>query len=111
MIRIDQIWLATEPMDMRAGPDTVLARVVTVFGEAKPHCAYLFTNKRGNRLKILIHDGIGIWLCARRLHQGRFRWLDTARGDRCELDPEQLNALVQGLPWQRMGPCGVIRRL
>ena len=31
MIRIDSIWLATEPMDMRAGTDTVLARVVAVF--------------------------------------------------------------------------------
>jgi hypothetical protein len=25
MIRVDKIWLATEPMDMRAGPDTELA--------------------------------------------------------------------------------------
>src|SRR5450830_1740141 len=32
MIRIDAIWLATEPMDMRAGTDTALARVVAVFG-------------------------------------------------------------------------------
>lgn len=31
MIRIDEIWLATEPLDMRAGPDTALARVVQVF--------------------------------------------------------------------------------
>ncbi|MBA2922846.1 transposase [Pseudomonas sp. P7] len=28
MIRIDSIWLATEPMDMRAGTETVLARVI-----------------------------------------------------------------------------------
>lgn len=111
MIRIDQIWLATEPMDMRAGPDTALARVVTVFGEAKPHTAYLFTNKRSNRLKILIHDGLGLWLCARRLHQGKFRWVDATRGDQLELNEEQLNALVQGLPWQRIGPTGIIRRL
>jgi hypothetical protein len=27
MIRIDSIWLATEPMDMRAGTETALARV------------------------------------------------------------------------------------
>ncbi|MBD8791017.1 hypothetical protein IFR09_11590 [Pseudomonas syringae] len=40
MIRIDSIWLATEPMDMRAGTETALARVVAVFGAAKPHCAY-----------------------------------------------------------------------
>lgn len=42
MIRIDAIWLATEPMDMRAGTETALARVITVFGAAKPHSAYLF---------------------------------------------------------------------
>ncbi|BFT63772.1 hypothetical protein PMm318_A45310 [Pseudomonas moorei] len=32
MIRIDAIWLATEPMDMRAGTETALARVIAVFG-------------------------------------------------------------------------------
>lgn len=41
MIRIDAIWLATESMDMRAGTETALVRVITVFqcSEAKPHCA------------------------------------------------------------------------
>lgn len=34
MIRIDAIWLATEPMDMRAGTETALARVIAVFGAA-----------------------------------------------------------------------------
>ena len=34
MIRIDQVWLAVEPIDMRAGMDTLLARVVQVFGSA-----------------------------------------------------------------------------
>ncbi len=55
MIRIDSIWLATQPMDMRAGTDTALARVVAVFGAAKPHCAYLFANRRANRIKVLVH--------------------------------------------------------
>ena len=45
-----------------------------VFGSARPHHAYLFANKRANRIKLLMHDGIGIWLAARRLHQGRFVW-------------------------------------
>ena len=39
MIRVDAIWLATEPMDMRAGNETALALVVAVFGAAKPQCA------------------------------------------------------------------------
>lgn len=33
---IDAIWLATETMDMRAGSETASARVITVFGAAKP---------------------------------------------------------------------------
>lgn len=74
VIHIDSVWLAISPMDMRAGTETALARVVAVFGAALPHTAYLFANKRGTRLKVLVHDGMGIWLAARRLHQGRFHW-------------------------------------
>jgi transposase len=54
MIRIDAAWLATAPLDMRAGTDTALARVVAVFGAAHPHTAFLFANKRANRIKISI---------------------------------------------------------
>jgi transposase len=57
---------------MRAGVDTALARVVSVFGEARAHHAYLFVNKRANRMKVLVHDGFGLWLCARRLYEGSF---------------------------------------
>ena len=71
-IRIDAAWLVTAPLDMRVGADTALARVVAVFGAAHPHHAYLFANKRVNRIKVLVHDSIGIWLAARRLHQGKF---------------------------------------
>lgn len=39
-----------------------------------PHHAYLFANQRANRIKILVHDGVGVWLAARRLHQGKFVW-------------------------------------
>ncbi|MFB4249787.1 IS66 family transposase zinc-finger binding domain-containing protein [Pseudomonas idahonensis] len=60
MIRIDTIWLAIEPMDMRAGTETALAGVIAVFGAARPHCAYLFANRRANRMKVLVHDGVGI---------------------------------------------------
>lgn len=40
MIHIDQIWLAVEPIDMRAGTETVLARVVQVFGAALRACRH-----------------------------------------------------------------------
>ncbi|MFT0138296.1 IS66 family insertion sequence element accessory protein TnpB [Alcanivoracaceae bacterium MT1] len=108
MIRIDAIWLATEPLDMGAGPDKALAQVVQVFGTARPHCAYLFANRRGNRMKVLTHDGFGIWLCARRLHRGKFHWGEAWCGDQLPLTEEQLTALVQGLPWQLLGDHAVI---
>nr|WP_314524022.1 hypothetical protein [uncultured Acinetobacter sp.] len=44
MIRIDEIWLSTQPLDMRAGMDTAMAQVLRAFGYIKPHCAYLFCN-------------------------------------------------------------------
>lgn len=85
----------------------MLTRVVNVFGAARPHHAYLFTNRRANRLKVLVHDGIGVWLAARRLNAGRFVWprdsLDTRSITRAQFD-----ALVLGLPWQRVGEAGVI---
>ena len=37
MIRIDAAWFAVEPLDMRAGVDTALARVVSVVGQARAH--------------------------------------------------------------------------
>ena len=107
MIRIDCAWLATAPLDMRAGTDTALARVVAVFGAAHPHHAYLFANQRANRIKVLVHDGIGIWLAARRLHQGKFVWPAPGSAN-LALEHAQLNALVLGLPWQRMGDAGII---
>ena len=111
VIRIDAVWLSTVPMDMRAGTDTALARVVGVFGAAHPHTAYLFANRRASRMKVLVHDGIGIWLAARRLHQGSFVWPQTGvpgGANRVNLSRAQLDALVLGLPWSRIGEGGII---
>ena len=110
MIRVDSVWLAVEPLDMRGGTESALARVVHVFGAAHPHHAYLFANRRANRMRVLVHDGIGIWLAARRLHQGKFVWPQDA-GATLALSRAQLDALVLGLPWQRIGEAGVIRVL
>lgn len=110
MIRVDAVWLAVQPLDMRAGTETALARVVDVFGAARPHHAYLFANRRANRLKVLVHDGIGVWLAARRLNQGRFTW-PADSGSSLVLTHAQFDALVLGLPWQRVGDSGIITLL
>ena len=59
-------------------------------------------------IPLLVHDGIGIWLAARRLHEGRFVWPGGGCGAPQSLTREQLDALVLGLPWQRFGEAGVI---
>ena len=107
MIRVQAVWLAIDPLDMRSGSEAALARVVHVFGSARPHHAYLFANRRANRMKVLVHDGIGVWLAARRLNQGKFVWPKDAAGT-LALTRAQLDALVLGLPWQRIGEAGVI---
>ncbi|WP_265103386.1 IS66 family insertion sequence element accessory protein TnpB [Acinetobacter baumannii] len=93
MIRIDEIWLSTQPMDMRAGMDTTMAQVVSLW--LHQTALYLFCNKRGHRMKVLVHDGLGIWLCARRLEQGKFHWAQVHQGETVALSPEQLQALIR----------------
>ncbi|WP_373716148.1 IS66 family insertion sequence element accessory protein TnpB [Roseateles sp.] len=91
------MWLAVQPLDMRLGTEAALARVVGIFGAAHPHHAYLFTNRRANRLKCLVHDGIGVW--------------PLEGASKQSLTRVQLDALVLGLPWQRLGDAGIIRTI
>ena len=58
-------------------------------------------------MKVLVHDGSGLWLAARRLNQGKFVWPKDSGGT-ISLTRAQLDALVLGLPWQRIGEAGVI---
>lgn len=115
MIRIDTLWLCTQPQDMRAGADRLLNIVVNTVGAAHAHHGYLFANLRATRIKLLVHDGFGVWCATRRLHAGRFVWLersprDAAAAATLQLTPQQFEALVVGLPWQRLGEFGVISR-
>ena len=117
MIRIDAVWLAVEPVDMRAGADRLLARVVQVFGAAQAHHGYLFANARSTRIKLLVHDGFGVWCAARRLNKGSFEWPGSATAGTTvgtaplTLTVDQFNALVLGLPWQRLEQLRCITRV
>ncbi len=108
MIRVDAWWLAVQRLDTRVGTEAALARVVYVFGQAHPHHAYLFANRRANRMKVLVHDGIGVWLVARRLKVGKLTWSNGAAST-LTLSGAQFDALVLGLPWQRVGEAGIVR--
>lgn len=113
MIRIDTLWVCTQPQDMRAGAERLLAAVVNTVGSAQAHHGYVFTNARATRLKLLVHDGFGVWCAARRLHRGSFAWLTQSEAGEAaalQLTVQQFEALVVGLPWQRLPELGVIRR-
>ena len=102
MMRIECIWLALGASDLRAGIDKLLAQVVHGFAlGAQAHHAYVFANRRADRLKVLVYDGAGMWLCTRRLQAGSFAWPREHAGS-IHLSREQFDWLVAGLPWQRL---------
>ncbi len=113
MIRIDAMWVAVEPVDMRVGADRLLARVVQVFGAAQAHHGYLFANARSTRIKLLVHDGFGVWCAARRLNEGGFEWPRGGGVDAAlvTLTKDQFDALALGLPWQRLEQMQRITRM
>lgn len=101
-LRAEAVWLATQAVDMRAGIDRLSLLVQEALG--KPPCdgtAYVFSNRRRTRLKLVCWDGNGVWLCLRRLHRGQFVW-PTADATSWQLTAEQWQWLVAGVDWQRL---------
>ncbi len=84
--------------------------MVSIFGDAWQHHAFLFANRRANQMKVLLHDGIGVWLAAQRLNAGRFVWPRDVSGT-WSLGRAQFDALELGQLWQRIGDAGVFALL
>jgi transposase len=102
MIRPEHVWLLVEAVDMRSGIDSLSQRIQNLLGQSPcGGSAYAFRNRRGTRLKLLIWDGTGVWLCHRRLHQGKFVW-PTAESTTVTLTARQWAWLVTGVEWQRL---------
>jgi len=59
---------------------------------------FLFSNAQRNRLKLLFWDGSGLWVCAKRLEKGRFRWPEVASQQvKVVLTQEELALLLGGI--------------
>jgi len=65
---------------------------------------FLFTNKTKTRLKALVWDGSGLWVCAKRLERGRFRWPEAEGARSVTMRAEELAMLVNGLDLKHTQP-------
>jgi transposase len=93
-----KIYIATEAIDMRKGFEGL-------YGLARDHLGqdplsghlFLFTNRTKTRLKALVWDGSGLWVCTKRLEKGCFRWPVPNGARSVTMRAEELAMLVNGL--------------
>lgn len=104
-----RVFIALEPVDMRAGFNTLHALVAHRLNEeVRDGALFAFTNKRRKRLKVLYWDGTGLWLLSKRLEQGTFFWpraADAAQS-KLELRPEAFAMLTDGIDMHGARPRG-----
>ena len=74
-----RVWLATGVTDMRRGMNTLALQVQESLGR-DPHGGdlFVFRGRRGDLLKILWHDGVGVSLYTKRLYADN-RFMPTLR--------------------------------
>jgi transposase len=113
VIRIDTLWLCTQPQDMRAGADRCSTVVVNTSGRGARAPRLPVRQCARQPLKLLVHDGFGVWCATRRLHAGASSGTVPEAGSTApalQLSTQQFEALALGLPWQRLGELATIRR-
>jgi transposase len=106
-----RILVAVEPQDFRRGIDG-MAKVCKAALASDPFSgtAYVFRNRRGTSIKILVYDGQGFWLCQKRLSSGRFsHWPASSGGAATPLEAHELSVLLFGGDWAASGGAPVWR--
>lgn len=100
-----KIYIAVEAIDMRKGFEGLHGLVRDQLGQdpLSGHL-FLFTNKTKTRLKALVWDGSGLWVCAKRLEQGRFHWPEAENVRSVTMRAEELAMLMNGLDLKQTKP-------
>jgi len=93
-----RVYVAPGATDMRKSFNGLVAATREVLGQ-DPLSGHLFAfcNRRRTLLKVLLWDGTGFWVFAKRLERGTFAWpkpSPTARS--VSLSSEELAALLGG---------------
>lgn len=100
-----KIYVAAEAVDMRKGFEGLYGLVRDHLGQdpLSGHL-FLFTNRTRTRLKALVWDGSGLWVCAKRLERGRFGWPTGDGTGSVTMRPEELAMLLNGLDLSQARP-------
>ena len=93
-----KIYIAVEAIDMRKGFEGLYGLVRDHLGQdpLSGHL-FLFTNRTEDAIESLVWDGSGLWVCAKRLEKGRFRWPEADNARSVTMRAEELAMLVNGL--------------
>lgn len=90
-----RIFLARRPVDFRNGIEGLVA-ICQQRLDQDPFSGsfFVFRNKRGTSIKILIYDGQGFWLCQKRLSEGKLTWWASGTEGIQVLSVSQLQILL-----------------
>ncbi|MBI3680453.1 MAG: IS66 family insertion sequence element accessory protein TnpB [Acidobacteria bacterium] len=100
-----KIYIALDAVDMRKGFEGLYGMVRDHLGhDPLSGHLFLFTNRTRTRLKALVWDGSGLWVCSKRLERGRFNWPQAGEQRSVTMRPEELAMLVNGLDLSQARP-------
>ncbi len=100
-----KIYVAAEAVDMRKGFEGLFGLVRDQLGhDPLSGHLFLFTNRSHTRLKALVWDGSGLWVCAKRLERGRFHWPESRETTSVSMRAEELAMLVNGMDLAQARP-------
>ena len=96
-----KVWIAGGVTDMRRGMNTLALQVQEGLGR-DPHGGELFCfrGRRGDLVKLLWHDGVGMSLYVKRLESGKFIWPVSRSGEAVQISSAQLGYLLEGIDWR-----------
>ncbi len=93
-----RVFIVTGPTDMRKSFNGLHAIVQhKLAADATSGHVYVFCNRSRNRIKLLVWDGCGFWVCAKRLEEGSFSWRWPADEVSVRISHENLTLLLGGI--------------
>lgn len=89
-----RILLAVSPVDFRKGIDGLAGVCKGLMMDPMSGCLFVFRNRGGTSLKLIVYDGQGFWCCQKRLSKGRFRFWPREKEALHHMAAHELQALL-----------------